>query len=366
MGESIKQKIWIAAFFLMICCVQLFWLVAGKYAGSETYENRAAAEKPVFTLAEAEGFPAAYEAYYNDHLPFRSQLIWLNSEIEYYMFGNSSNQNVIKGKDGWLFYNSSADDNPIEAYKGMDLFTEEELAQIADNLTHTEAVLQEKGISFVLFIAPNKERIYPEKLPGYYGAPAQEYRTKQLIEYLEEKTDIRVVYPYEELMAAKEKYPQQLYYRLDTHWNYIGAYIGSSALLQELGIEMAPLEALTVTETEPTICDLADMLSLRDQLNTDPDYVVSGYDTHHLVTDTHDLTGAYRYHCEGADPRRLFMLRDSFADAMDDFVASQFDVSCMVHYSSYDHTLVDQEQPDIFVYETVERRVSQLLTFRME
>ncbi len=94
--------------------------------------------------------------------------------------------------------------------------------------------------------------------------------------------------------------------------------------------------------------------------------MLSGYDRYHLTTDRHDLTGAYIYHCEGGDERKLFMLRDSFADAMDDFLAAQFHESYMVHYSSYSHELADREQPDIFVYETVERRIGELLTFRIE
>ena len=59
------------------------------------------------------------------------------------------------------------------------------------------------------------------------------------------------------------------------------------------------------------------------------------------------------------------MVRDSFADAMDDFLASQFDESVMVHYSSYTHDQAIAEQPDIYIYETVERRVGELLHFKM-
>lgn len=365
MRADIRQKIWIFTFFLIICGAHFFWLLIGKHLDGENYENRAAVECPTFSFASIEEFPASYEAYYNDHLPFRSQLIRFGSGIEYYLFRNSPNGNVIRGKDGWLFYNSSLDDNPIEAYKGMDLFTEEELVQIADNLVHTESVLAAQGTEFVLFIAPNKERIYAEKMPDYYGAPAENYRAKQLIDYLRENTDIRIVYPYEELMASKEKLSQQIYYRLDTHWNCIGAYIGCEALAEELDIHMPQLEELTVAETEPTICDLADMMNLRSALNTDADYVLSGYDQHGLITDRHELTGSYVYHCTGADPRRLFMIRDSFADAMDDFLASQLDESVMVHYSSYSHEQALEMQPDIYIYETVERRVGELLNFRM-
>ena len=366
MREEIRQKIWIVTFFLLICGVHLFWLAVRNRIDLENYENRASVERPVFSFDKIEEFPAEYEAYYNDHLPFRNGLMRLNSEIEYYIFQNSSNPNVIKGKDGWLFYNSSVDDNPMETYKGLNLFTEEELVKIKDNLLHSKSVLEGKGIEFVLFIAPNKERIYMEKMPDYYGPPAECYRTKQLIAYLEENTDIRIVYPYEDLWKAKENREELLYYRLDTHWNYMGGYIGSYALAEELGISMVPLEELTVAETEPTICDLADMLNMRKKLNTDRDFVLSGYDRYHVTTEKHDLIGEYIYHCQGADPRKLFMLRDSFADAMDDFIAAQFDESYMVHYKSFSQELIDEQQPDIFVYETVERRIGELLKFRIE
>lgn len=366
MKNGIKQKLWIGAFFFMICCAQPFWLIAGKQIHSENYENRTLADKPVFSIDTIEEYPAAWEAYYNDRLPFRNQLIRLNSRVEYYVFQNSSNRNVIKGGDGWLYYNNVKDGDPIECYKGIQLFTEEELACIADNIEYTENMLEEKGIEFVLFIAPNKERVYPEYMPEYYGKPAQDYRVKQVVDYLQNYTDIRVVYPYEELMEAKEKYPQRLYYRLDTHWNYIGGYIGTSALLKELGIQMPPLETLTITETEPTICDLADMINMRTDLNTDADYILSGYDEYHLVTEKHDMRGEYIYHCTGADQRKLFMVRDSFADAMSEFLASRFNASYMVHRNSYSRELVDEKGADIFVYEVAERYIYYLEDFPLK
>ena len=90
---------------------------------------------------------------------------------------------------------------------------------------------------------------------------------------------------------------------------------------------------------------------------------MTGYDEYQMQMDEHDILGAYRYRCEGADGRKLFMIRDSFADAMDDYVASRFNESCMVHYQSYLPEVLITEKPDIFVYELVERRINNLLTF---
>lgn len=369
MKKKKLQRGWILAFVLVLYGIPLLWIVFGGRGEIETYENRVTTKLPVWKVQDGweafKAYPSAFEAYYNDHLPFRNEWIDLHSRIEYGIFQSSPNREVAAGKDGWLFYNNTLDDNSIEAYKGNDLFTEAELGRIMANLLEGREKLKKNGVTeFVLFLAPNKERIYAEKMPDYYGAPASYYRTWQLITYLRENTDLRIVYPYEELLEAKEKIsPKPIYYRLDTHWNEIGGYIGSLALLKELGVELTPLGDLTITETAPTICDLADMIHMREYLNTDADYVLSGYDSYGMQMEKHDLLGEYVYRCENGDERVLFMLRDSFADAMDDYVASRFSRSCMVHYSGNYQEALQREQPDIFVYELVERRIGSLLDF---
>jgi len=360
-----KQKMWIACFFIIICCAPVLGPVLAKNTEETNYENRLKAPKPEFTVSGIETYPAEYEAYYNDNLPYRDALIDIDSSLKYFLFASSSNSEVLVGRNNWLFFNNLMDDNCVECYKGMHLFTDEELARIKDNLCQAKAVLDGEDMEFILFIAPNKERIYWENMPDYLGEPAEQYRTKQLVEYLRENTDIPVVYPYEELMEVKERYGQKIYYRLDTHWNEIGGYVGSDALLRQLGLQLPQIEELTIETVPPTICDLADMVHLRDEINTDVDFVLSGYNAYNMVMDEHDVMGIYRYHCQGADDRKLFMVRDSFADAMDDYVGSRFNESCMVHYKTYTPDLLLQEDADIFVYETVERRVGSLLDFSL-
>lgn len=366
MKKKKRHWLWIAMFFTVICLTPVLGPVLAENTEEESHENREAASKPRFSLEELESYPENYEAYFNDHLPLRDKLILMNSSLKYQLFFSSPYGEVVLGKDGWLFYNNLFDDNCLEAYKGMNLFTEAELGQIQNNLCQAQTELAERGMEFVLFIAPNKERIYSENMPDYFGAPAEQYRTKQLIEYLRKNTELRIVYPYDELMNTKALYGQKLYYRLDTHWNKIGGYVGSSALLKELGIELPEISSLSIELTEPTICDLADMLHMREQLNTDPDFVLSGYDIAQKQMEEHDMLGMFRYHCEGVDERKFFMVRDSFADSMEDYLGSRFRESCMVHYGSYQPAMLEAEAPDIFVYELVERRIGNLLTFQID
>ena len=70
-----------------------------------------------------------------------------------------------------------------------------------------------------------------------------------------------MVYPREELLEYKDQY--SLYWHYDTHWNYLGGYIGAKALLKELGIEIPEVEELTITQNASSGYDLAGMMNLR-------------------------------------------------------------------------------------------------------
>ena len=237
----------LAGFIIIICLSGLFWLFAGRYLEQENHENRRMAEFPTFSIEKYDIFAAEFSDWFNDNMPFRSSLISIKTKLDYSLFGESINGQVIIGDDNWLFYANAADGNPLGCYLGTNLFTEEELTAIADNCVLQRDFLESQGKEFVIFIAPNKERIYYEHMPKRYGEPAEEYRARQVIEYLRANTDLRIVYPYGELMEVKEKLKEPIWYKADTHWNYLGGYIGASALLKELGIEMPPIDSENIT-----------------------------------------------------------------------------------------------------------------------
>ena len=370
MKSTNGQKILIAFFLVIILAPNVFWLFFKDYFDTANYENRSKLEKPSIELAHLPDFPEQYEDYYNDSLPFRNQLIKLNSKIEYYIFKNSSHEDVIVGKNGWLFYNKKADGDPVATYKGLVLFTEEELEQIAGNLEKSEKKLADMGCEFVLYIAPNKERVYYEEMPDYYGMPAEYYKVGQLVEYLEEHTDIRIVYPYHELMEAKSNFSDlDLYHRVDTHWNSAGGYIGGTVLLHELGIDMPAIgdDSLSIQPVSNQFADLANYLNLGSELNTEKDYSITGYESHNPVTVKDEFFGEWSFKCDAtADSRKLLMARDSFCTAMITVIASQFRESCMIHHDGFSDDMIEKYEPDIFVYELVERNIPLLSAFCFE
>ena len=250
---------------------------------------------------------------------------------------------MIVGKDGWLFYGSPTDGTTIECYTGNVLFSDEELERMVRNLTYTRDRLAEQGIEFVVFIAPNKERAYSEYMPDYYGEQAEECMLTQALSYLREHTDIRIVYPYEELMAYKKAHPQQeVYYKTDTHWNEIGGYIGAKALLKELGIDIPPLEQYEITAVGDSIGDLAGTLN------------VVGFTEKGFFTDIKRKAGA--------DPRqaaekKILMRRDSFGAAMAPYLADNLSGVELRHYTEFKPEQIWEQKPDVFVIQIVERYV---------
>ena len=367
--RKLGRIIILCAFFVIICCSKGIWFFSEKFIDSTNYENRKLASKPTITLDNYRSFFDEYTAYFNDNLQFRNTLITMNSFIDYYFFRTSSNPSVTIGKDSYLFYTRADDGNPLANYQGKDLYSEEELKALAKNCVAQRDYFSSHEKEFVIYIAPNKERVFSEYMPDKYGKPAENYRALQIYNYLKENTDIRVIYPYAELMAAKTKIQENIWYKTDSHWNNIGAYIGAKALFDELGVEFPDItdSSISIVRGENTSGDLASMLGLTQYFkDTDYEYTVKGYNDHNVQNLASDFSGALIYKAVGADSRKLYVIRDSFSTALAPYLGSQFNESYLRHKSTYSYEDLESQNPDIVVYETVERYADGLMNFSIK
>lgn len=362
-----NAALWLICFALLLLLPQAVWLTAADRFETDATENTAAATAPKLTKDSYRSFASSYENYFNSNVPFRSQLITFNSLVELKLFQERSiNDKVVVGDNDWLFYSAESD---IDDYKGTNLFTQTQLELIADNLMISKSYLDDRDIEFVLFIAPNKETIYGEEyLPSYYRK-GELTRVDQLVTYLQENTDIRIVYPVEEMLAHKNDW--SLYWHYDTHWNAAGGYIGARALLRELGIEVPAPEDVTFTLDDFSGYDLARMMNLQpyyeENKPKDINYIVTGYNSgNNLQAVSIDDATALVYHADSPDTRRLFMVRDSFGGGMAPALVSSFQDSYLAHWNGFfEQSMIDEQAPDIFVLELVERRLDYLNVFRL-
>ena len=332
----------VALFLALVVLAPLAGIVAGDRVRGRNLELRTPAAKPALTLEHIGSFPREYEAWYADSQPFRDQLIYVRALMNKALYDRDVTRMVAFGKQGWLFYTNVNDGKPLNNYRGEDLFTNMELRRIADSLVRTRDNLRKQGCEFVLFIAPNKERVYSEYMPERYGAPSENYAAKQLVTFLRRRTDLNVVYCYDDLMQARQDLADiPIFYSKDTHWNGAGSYVGARAMMRALDIDMPPLTGdITAPVSVGHTGDLSILTHLERDIPADTDYAV-----------TFDAGQA------SADRKTVFFCHDSFGDSLTGYLLNYFNMGNAVPYADYEEAQVDAAHPDIFILETVERYV---------
>ncbi len=246
--------------------------------------------------------------------------------------------NVITGKDGWYF---TTFDSSTADYRGTNLYTPAELQILLQNFINMRDTLAAKGIQFVVLLAPNKEHIYSEYMPDSSGEIAPYTRIEQVYDLLR-GAGIRVVYPEEMFLEAKERYPYDLYYKTDSHWNNIGSYLCAKLLMEELGYEMPELEDISIAPYETDDMDCAELLG---KSLPDTGYELSGYGTDEII------------------PERLFFCGDSFGMGLSNCLSPIVDDSFIIHRDIYEPYMLDIERPTVVIYEILERFMDSMPEF---
>lgn len=127
---------------------------------------------------------------------------------------------VVKGKDGWAFYNDQIEQNFSQTV-GRRLLTVSELAKWRDYFTTIDKALTAKGVELSIEITPTASSIYPEKLPTW----AQDLRgPTPLDQLLLASPDLPFVDFRADLRSAAEK--NAVYTPVNSHWTDWGGYIG--------------------------------------------------------------------------------------------------------------------------------------------
>ena len=250
----------------------------------------------------------------------------------------------------------------IEEYN----FTEKELEKAKNNLIHFRDELKKKNIDFILMVCPDKPFIYFKYMPDYIKRKSIKSGTDIFVEYIKNNTDIKVVYPKEELLKYKNKY--QLYYKYDTHWNNLGAYIGYSELMKSLNICVDNIDNVNIKSLSANerfnfggiyhYNDMANMLSLSKikYYNDDKAYIISNYIMKNYETNYYISYYNFSFNSKYYKSKdNIMIIRDSFIMGMLDYIATRFKQSEFIHIDSFKNENITEYNPDIVVFESVEK-----------
>lgn len=298
----------------------------------------------------------------------------------FYPHGISTNPDqVLIGKEDWLYLGEQYG-NTISRNRRGATVEDAEVARIIGHATNSWSEwLSQKGVStFRVMLGPDKATIYPEFLPGW-AQPAAESATDTLLAnvsqglYIDTRTALR---------AAKSQFSESLYYKTDTHWNSLGAWVAFQAFQREIARTETGLRLLTEQDVrisnvnERQGGDLAKFLRLKEILRDD-EVAIDIMSELPLETEQYDFeTG--RLKRSGGNPeihtaqrpllvksknalnqKRVLWLRDSFGTAIAPFMAATFSETLQLHYDAAHPELfarlVDIYKPDYVFITVVER-----------
>ena len=403
MSENRSLKIYsyisIALFLAILILPTTIWGIGKLLPGNpidvlnyDLGENRNMATFPTqFTSS----YGLDLEAFYNDHLPFRSVIISANRKVTattekpydeiispflvkmFYSKPSSSesasntdntdstvpieymppkvhNNLTIEGRDGWLFLGTEEN---LNDYLGNNALSDEELEIYLSKMIKLNELCEEQGKQLYFFIPPNKTQVYPEKMPSY--TIIDKYtRVQRLVDYVQANSDIKICYPIKELTDAKEL--MQVYLKTDTHWNEAGAYIGAQALYSLMGMPTTDIQSINYSEKDFTEGDLIRMGNLNPEdfppdTNFEVDYKMDVTVT--PLDDTDITQWLYKTSSTSDNECNFLIAGDSYRLFMTKYLCRDFTQFNQIHTDSVGEPLVDEllENADIIVIESVER-----------
>lgn len=339
------------ALILGICIVPLAFLQFRP--GGGTTEKRTMASLPELWTAEGFNWNYLSEAgdYFTDHFAFREDIVAVNSGIRSEVFGVSSTDDVIVGKNGWLYYTATLDD-----YQHKNSVSERMLFNMAHNTALMQEYAEGLGKTFLFTVAPNKNTLYDENMPD------------RLRFRVAEKSDAARLGPwlarenvnYVNLFDLFEAQEEVLYYARDSHWNEKGAVLVYNAFLDACGKQHETYRDSKTVQKTDYFGDLELMLfPVGGRAETRLQYPIAGtwsYAEGETVEDQFIRTE------NGEGEGNLLMYRDSFGNSLLPYMAQAFSQAVFSRRVPYSMSDLVTCEPDVVIVEKVERHLPTLGT----
>lgn len=392
---NVKELLKYPLIWLFVLFIMGFFLVdlLGEDRVYSDFENKKLQQKPELTVESFfdSSYGTKYETYINDQFPLRDKWITLKSVAEIGL-GKLENNNVIYGKDGYLFEKLQIIPEP-NASAGSNVANQ---MQIDRNLRFMNEFFEMYELPVTFALAPNSYAVMTDKLPAGTNMPDQEELIPEVYNSFTDKKDVTYLNFLDTLREHQNEY---IYYRTDHHWTTLGAYYAYVEYCNAKGFEPVALDEMNANEVNDffgtyyskckkpgqesdiiTWYDIPveefrftgdtkneDMLKQCEvtewngmpMLSTDTMYQMEQFETRDkyaaFTWGNNGLTQIYSAdnRSKGEEPSRLLLIKDSFANSMIPFLTYHYDEIWVMDLRStpisMKQMLAENEFSDIFV-----------------
>jgi hypothetical protein len=231
-----------------------------------------------------------------------------------------------------------------------------ELLFSAGELRDWQHVLEERltrfgelGIPYQFLVPPNAHPVYPEDLPDEIRE-AEIRPIHQLMRHLESGSPARLVYPLDDILAAKPN--PHLYSKTDTHWAGQAAFIAYRRLVEEIDgavtMHVVPEEEVLYHE-EMAMGELGYKVDPKETSVQVMPIVLRP--SVRPVSDNRVINRGMKLvsECPEAPQATCLVFGDSFTLLLLPMLGASFRRLVFLHSPTVDFQLVQEEQPDLVV-----------------
>ncbi len=333
-------------------------------AGVSAAENRRLSAFPKWSEAETfRGYTDDIDANLKDNFGLRTLLIDIARDVRDNL--GEDPPLVVRGEDDWLFLGQTG---YREEFEGRGRWTDARVQSWTRDLRAAEAFFAARDIPFAAAIAPDKARIYPDKLPADWTMGERRFASSLLRAMQSAGSDSFVALE-PAILRAKDA-GEHVYYRRDTHWSPSGSFAASQVWMDAMGEDRPRFDGGDVDLRGRAALGDLDRMSGSTQSAEPPammraDPKRAGYRVvfPHKMANGDPARGALATKTieDGMDDASgtLVIVGDSFADFMMQQFMASFARVVKIHQGSESFTVGTDEilsyEPDAVLFLVVER-----------
>ncbi len=287
---------------------------------------------------------------------------------------------VVIGKNNWLYLGDDYADTITLAREGIDPSYIKNAIAKKNKLDAWDGFFKSKGVKdFKILVGSNKSSIYPEFLPSWFEL-SENKKIEALIDVTNENYYIS---PESALVSAKKiNSEHDLYYKTDTHWNRLGAWIAFDYFIRGIQDKNSEVnydqKILIKSSVEKSGGDLSGFLRLSGEIK-DQEQIIEIFPHSKVDTNCQKFYTNEKIGCDGnpeiisqpepllvtatgsLNNKQVLWIRDSFGTAVSPYMARTFSDVIQVHYDNLDKenliNIVEDFKPDYVFMTIVERSI---------
>lgn len=342
-----------AVLFLTIAVGALYLLLAPKQFFSED-ENRVLEPFPQISMSSVRdgSFMDSAEAFVGDHFMLRKAFVSLNTRVQLWMGKRDLAANYsTTPAEGGVYFGGEGHIYEVLLPNHTDVFQR--------NVAGLKIFAEKTGLPCYILPVPSGSQEQQDRLPAFAPNHNQQEEFRALQSSLDAKATVVDLFD-----RLSDKTGKDCYFKTDHHWNIYGAYQGYQALVEAMGYPAAPLEDFdlraapnafygTLYSKAPLTGQAADTLFLPYYKKAMDLTQQTGKQTRDSIYWEEFLTKKDKYsaflggnhsvdvirNSRVTNGKKLLLLKDSFANSMIPFLATNFEEIHMIDLRYYNQNV---------------------------